>query len=138
MAEELRNAGVDGQRTADATGIPRLSVTAEAAVGTPAAGRDDHVPGGVWRTMQQIAGGRRTFGAVMGRRFGTEGMCALLRAEERSGVVTAASITPEQRPALDRVAKLTATLEAGERLNASLLQREAESERQAQRRGMRL
>ncbi len=35
---------------------------------------------------------------------------AMLRAEGRAGVVTSASVAPEQRPALDRVAQLTATL----------------------------
>ncbi len=44
----------------------------------------------------------------------------------------------EQRPALDRVAQLTATMKQGERAGAGLAQREAERERQGQHRGMRM
>ena len=62
----------------------------------------------------------------------------MLRAGGRQGAVTAASVAPEQRPALDRVAGLTVALKTGERAGAAAVQREAESERQAQRRGLRM
>jgi len=71
-------------------------------------------------------------------RFGAEGMRQMLRAESRADAVTSASVAPEQRPALDRVAQLTATLKQGERASASLAQREAEREHQGQRRGTRM
>jgi len=70
------------------------------------------------------------------RRFGAEGVRQMLRAEGRAGVVTSASVTPEQRPALDRVAQLTATLKQGERAGAGLAQREAERQRQGRRQGL--
>ncbi len=62
----------------------------------------------------------------------------MLRAEGRAGAVTSASVAPEQQPALDRVAQLTATLRQGERAGADLAQREAEREHQGQRRGLRM
>ncbi len=54
----------------------------------------------------------------------------MLRAGGRPGAIPALSVTPEQRPALDRVTGLTAARKAGERARASLAQRQAESERQ--------
>jgi len=77
-------------------------------------------------------------GAAVEQRFGAEGVRAMLRAEGRAGAVTPASVASEQQPVLDRVAQLTATLKQGERTSAGLAQREAESERQGQPRGLRL
>jgi len=94
-----------------------------------------------WRAVQadkQVAGELERFASAVEQRFGAEGMRAVLRAEGRAGAVTSASVAPEQRPALDRVAGLTATLKQGERAGASLAQREAEREHQGQRRGMRM
>ncbi len=62
----------------------------------------------------------------------------MLRAEGRAGAVTSASVAPEQRPALDQVAALTATMKQGEWAGAALAQREAEREHQGQRRGLRM
>ena len=140
-AERSYRTGVDAQRTSDATGIPRLSAAAEAAIGAMATATDEKVRAEAWRTVQGdklVAGELRAFGTAVEQRFGEEGVRAMLRAGGRAGAVMAASITPEQRPALDQVAELTATLKAGERAGASLAQREAESERQGQRRGMRM
>lgn len=60
----------------------------------------------------------------------------MLRGGARPGAVTSASVAPEQQPVLDRVAALTAALKQGEWAGAGLAQREAESERQGQRRGL--
>ena len=62
----------------------------------------------------------------------------MLQAEGRAGAGTSASVAPEQRPALDRVAQLTATLKQGERAGADLTQRETEREHHGQRCGMRM
>ena len=139
-AERAWRTGVDAQRTADATGIPRLSAAAEAAINTVAAAVDEQAQAAAWRAVQadkQVAGELRAFGAAVEQRFGEEGVRAMLRAGGRPGAVTAASVAPEQRPELDRVAGLTAALKAGERSGAAS-QREAESERQGQRRGLRM
>ena len=132
---------VETQQAADATGIPRLSSAAEAAIGALAMAKDDLARSEAWRAVQgdkQVAGELRAFGAAVEQRFGEEGVRAMLRAGGRPGVVTAASVTSEQRPELDRVAGLTAALKARERAGAVAAQREAESERQGQRRGQRM
>ena len=140
-AERSHRTGVDAQRTADATGIPRLSAAAEAAIGAVAAAPDEKARAGAWRAVQadeRLADELRVFGTAVEQRFGEEGVRAMLRAGGRPGAVTEPSVTAEQRPDLDRVAELTVTMKAGERANASLAQRQAESERQGQRRGLRM
>ena len=114
---------------------------AEAATSTLTAAKDDRVRAETWRAVQgdkQVAGELRAFGAAVEQRFGEEGVRTMLRARERLGAINASSVKPEQRPALDRVAELTADLKAGGRAGASLARREAESERQTQRRGLRM
>ncbi len=140
-AERGYRTGVETQRAADATGIPRLSAAAEAAIGAVTAAKDDPTRGEVWRAMQadkQVAGELRAFGAAVEQRFGKEGVRAMLRARGRPGAVASSSVVSEQRPELDRVAGLTAALKVGERAGAAAVQREAESERQGQRRGLRM
>jgi hypothetical protein len=61
-------------------------------------------------------------------------MGAMLRAGRRPSAFTVAPVAPGQWVALDDVAESTVTLKAGERAGAA--QREAEGERQAQRRGL--
>ena len=140
-AERTYRTGVDAQRAADATGIPRLSTAAEAAIGVVAAAPDEKARAEAWWAVQadeRVAGELRAFGAAVQQRFGEEGVRTMLRAGGQPGAVTAASVAPEQRPELDRVAELTIALKAGERASASLAQRQADSERQPQRRGMRM
>jgi len=140
-AERAYRGGVEAQRAADATGIPRLSPVAEAALGAVAAAGNEQVRSQAWRAVQAdkpVEAELKRFGAAVERRFGAEGVRQILRAEGRAGVVMSASVAPEQRPALDRAAQLTATLKQGERAGAGLAQREAEREHQGQRRGMRM
>jgi len=140
-AERACRGSVEAQRAADAAGIPRLSPAAEAALGAVVAAGTEQVRGAAWQIVQAdkpVAAELERFGAAVERRFGAEGMRAMLRAEGRAGAVTSASIVPEQRPALDRVAQLTATMKQGERAGAGLAQREAEREHQGRRRGPRM
>ena len=139
-AQGYRSA-VEAQRTADATGIARLSTAAEAAVGAMAAATDETTRTEAWRAVQAdegLADELRIFGAAVEQRFGADGVRAMLRAEGRPGAVKAASVVPEQRVEVDRVAELTVAMKAGERASAARDQREAESERQGQRRGLRM
>ena len=90
---------MDTQRAADATGIPRLSAAAEAAISVVTAVSDEKARAGAWRAVQadeRVAG------------------------EVRPGAVTALSVTAGQRPKMDRVAELTVAIKAGERAGASL------------------
>jgi len=140
-AERSYRTGVAAQRKADATGIPHLSAAVEAAIGTMAAAKDEKTQGEAWKTVQaneRVAGELRAFGSAVEQRFGEEGVRAMLRAGGRPGAVTAASATPEQRQALDRVAELTVAVKAAERAGAFAAQRQSEAERQGQRRGLRM
>ncbi|WP_420608219.1 AAA family ATPase [Novosphingopyxis sp.] len=140
-AERSYRAGVEVQRAADATGIPRLSAVAEAAIDAVRAAPDEKARAAVWQAVQKdegLAGELRGFGAAVEQRFGEEGVRAMLRAGGRPGAVTASSVKPEQQPKLDHVAGVTATLRQGERAAASVAERQAESERQGQRRGLRM
>ena len=88
------------------------------------------------RSHRRVNGRRSDVSAS--EQFGEEGVRAMLRAGGRLGAVAAASVVPEQRPALDRVAGLTAALKAGKQAGAAAAQREAEGERQGQSRGLRM
>jgi len=140
-AERAYRVSVEGQRAADATGIPRLSTAAEAAIGALRAAPDEKARGEAWRTVQKdekVAVELGAFRAAMAQRFGDEGVREMLRAEGCAGAVTSPSVGPEQRPVLDQVAHLTVTLRSAERAGVAAAQREAESERQGQRRGLRM
>jgi len=128
---------VDAQRAADAAGIPRLSVAAEVAIRFLRAAPDEKARGEAWRTVQKderVAAELGVFRTAVTQRFGDEGLRQMLR----SGAVSVPSVAPEQQSAVDRVAELTATLRQGQRAGVSLAQSQAESERQAQRRGLRM
>ena len=130
---------VEAQRAAYATGIPHLSAAGEAAIGAMTAAKDDRVRGEAWRPVQadeQVAGELRVFAAAVERRFGDAGVRQMLRAGGRPGAVIAASVSPGQQSAVDRVASVTVTIKAAERAAAAVAQRHAESDRQGQRRGL--
>ena len=140
-AERSYRIGVDAQRTADATGIPRLSAAAEVAIGALCAAPEEKARAEAWRAVQKderVAGELRAFGAAVEQRFGEEGVRAMLRAAGQPGAVTVPSATPEQRRELNRAVELIVAIRTGERADAGLAQREAERERQTQRRGMRM
>jgi len=140
-AERAYRGSVEAQRVAETIGIPRLSPVAEEALGAVAAAGTEQVRGAAWRAVQAdkpVAAELERFGVAVEQRFGAEGVRAMLRAEGRAGAVASASVAPEQRPALDRVAQLTATIKQGERAGAGLAQREAEREHQGQQRRLRL
>ncbi len=140
-AERAYRVGVEGQRAADETGIPRLSTAAEAAIGALRAVPDEKKHGEAWRAVQKDERVRVELGvfrAAVTKRFGEDGVRQMLRAEGRAGAVTSPSVGPEQRPVLDQVAHLTVTLRSAERAGVAATQREVESERQGQRRGLRM
>jgi len=140
-AERTYRAGVEGQRAADATGIPRLSAAAEAAVTALRAAPDDKALGEACRAVQtddRVVAELGVFREAVTQRFGEDAVRQMLRTAGRPEAVSAPLVAIEQRVEVDRVAELTATLKQGERAGANLAQRQAESERQGQRRGMRM
>ncbi len=86
----------------------------------------------------QVASELGAFRAAVAHRFGDEGVREMLRAAGQPGMVNAPSVALQQRKELDQVAELTATLKQSERAAASVAQRQAETERQGQRRGLRM
>ncbi len=140
-AERTYRASVEGQRAADATGIPCLSAAAEAAIGVLRAAPNEKARGEAWRAVQtdeRVAAELGAFRGAVTQRFGDEGVRQMLRTGGRPGAVSVPSVAPEQQPALDRVAELTTVMKQGERAGISLAQHRAESERQGQRRGLRM
>ncbi len=120
------------KNAADATGIPRLSAAAEAAIGGMAATQDGRERATAWRAVQAddpLAGELRAFGEAVERRFRAEAVRAMQRSEGRAGVVADPSVAPDQQAMLDRVATLTPGLKAGERAAAAITQHEAEAAR---------
>jgi Ti-type conjugative transfer relaxase TraA len=138
-AERTYRASVDGQRVADATGIPRLSAMAEAAIGALRAAPDEKARADAWGAVQKderLAVELGAFNAAVAQRFGDEGVRQMLRAGGQPGAVSLPSVAPQQQPAVDHAAELTATIRQGERAGASLARREVEN--QGQRRGLRM
>ena len=140
-AEQRYRTSVETQRAADATGIPCLSPPAARAIGALTTAKDQTQQSEAWRAVQAdatVASDLRGFRAAGAQRFGEDGVRTMLRAEGRPGAITASSIRPDQQAALDQVADLTATLRSGEPASESLALRQAERERQSQRRGLRM
>ncbi len=140
-AERAYRSSVEAQRAADRTGVPRLSIQAEAALRVVGMAPNERVRGEAWKTVQAdrpVASELRAFGAAVTKRFGEEGVRQMLRAGGEPGAAAAASVAPEQRRALDEVAKLTLMLKTGERTGAVLAQNETEGERLGQGRGARI
>jgi hypothetical protein len=140
-AERTYRTSVRAQRGADATGIPRLSAAAAAAVGAMCAAKDDRALGETWRAVQkdeQVAIELEAFERAVSQRFGDEGIRAMMQAARSGRDITATSVSPDQQSALDLVASITVTMKAAERAGVALAQRQAESERQGQRRGLRM
>ena len=140
-ASRAYRASVEGQLAADAVGIPRLSATAEAAIGALRVAADDGARAQAWRAAQQderIAAELGTFREAVTRRVGDEGVRQMLRAGGQPGAVQVPSVVSGQRPALDQAADAVVTLRTGERAYAGLAQREREQQEQSQRRGMRM
>jgi hypothetical protein len=126
------------QRAADATGIPRLSPPATAAIGTLAAAPDEAARAKAWWALQAdipVAGELQAFGVAVTQRFGAEAVRAMLRSAGRAGAVMAPSVASVQQPALDQVSGLTVTLTLGERAGEAAAERQMQRQRQVQHRG---
>lgn len=141
---ETRAAGwhheaVERQLRADATGVPRLTAKAEAAVAAMGEAKDDTGRAAAWKAAQAdpaVAGELRRFGEAVRGRLGEEGVRALLRSEHRlpGGAAVFPGVPRERMAALDRVAAVVAGLRVGEGASARLTL----AQRQGQTRGMRM
>ena len=139
-AERAYRASVDAQRAADRTGLPRLSAHAEAALAALRSAPDQAARGQVWQAVEKsgaIAAELGAFRAAVERRFGTEGVRQMLRAEGRAGAVSAPSVTVAQRTALEQVAERISTMWSGEKA-ARAAEHQAERQQLGLRQGSRM
>jgi len=122
-AERTYRVSVEGQRAADATGIPRLSAAADPAARAESwrIARADHV----------IAGELRAFQAAVAQRYGDDRVRKMLRL----GAHGERSTTPA---AERQVAAVIVAASAGERADATEVAKQREAERLTQRRGVRM
>jgi hypothetical protein len=141
QAAGAHRAAVAAQLKADATGIPRLSAKAEAAVGAMRQASGDAGRAAAWRAAQSdqaVAEELRRFEQAAWRRLGEDGMRALLRGEGRAEAAAHPSVPHEQEAALGRVAAITGGLRQAE----GAAERQVSAQRQQlglqQGRGMRI
>ncbi|MBS0642082.1 MAG: AAA family ATPase, partial [Proteobacteria bacterium] len=133
-AAERYRQGVQAQLAADATGIPRLSAQAEAAVNAVAAEKDDAGRLAAWKVVQGDASLRaelQAFRAAVEQRFRADGVRAMLRAEGRPGAVQLPGV--REQAAVNRVSQFVGILRQGDRL----AERQAATDRMTARQGQR-
>lgn len=132
---------VEAQLAADATGIPRLSGSAQVALGVVAAAKDDAGRVEAWETVRNdepVASEISAFSAAVEKRFGQDGVRAMIRAEQ-SGVGLSegdALVSTEHRAAAAEVARTVVTIKVGE--GAAESPSEAELLEQRETQGARL
>jgi Ti-type conjugative transfer relaxase TraA len=137
QVERNYRTSVEVQRAADATGIPRLSTATEAAIAGLRAASDEKTRAEAWQAMQKderVADELTAFATAVEKRFGDDGVRAMLRATSRAEPVVALSVAFEQQREFDQAARLLATLRKGARAGSALAQRKSDSEGLRQRR----
>lgn len=118
-------------RAAAATGVPRLSVQAKAAIGAIAAAQDRASRAGAWEALRadaEVAGEIARFTAAVEARFGSDG----LRALDRTGTLASAAIAPAERGALAKISRTVQVVREGECAAAVQAQRVAATQRAGQ------
>jgi Ti-type conjugative transfer relaxase TraA len=117
-------AGVEKQLQADATGVPKLSERAQVAIGVVRAAKTDKERAEVWKATtsdKAVAGELTAFAAAMEKRFGEDGVRAMIRADQPGAKAFegGASVAPVQRQALAEAGRATSIIKSGERALAS-------------------
>jgi len=122
--------GVEAQRKADATPVPKLSARAEAAVASLAAAANEKARAELWIGItadKAIDAELRRFWDAVRQRFGDDTVRDMLRSEDR--LVEVASVPRQHGAAMAAVSRITNTLKQGEWASA----RQAEAQRLTQR-----
>jgi len=122
-AQDYRTS-VERQLAAEATGVPRLSERAQAVVEAIAVAKDDAVRADAWKTTrneEQVRNELASFAASAGKRFGEDGVRAMLRAERPGAKPYEGdpSVDAEHRAAVAEAARTVASIRAGESAAAS-------------------
>lgn len=117
-------AGVEKQLRADATGVPRLSEWAQAAIDAASGAKTDKERADAWKATtsdKAVAGELKAFAAAMEKRFGEDGVRAMVRAEQVGAKAFdgRASVAPAERQAAAEAGRATSIIKSGERALAS-------------------
>ncbi len=134
-------ASVAARKAADATPIPKLSEKAEAAVTAIAAAGSEPERTQAWTAAQADAGVAeelKRFSAAVVRRFGGDGVRAMLRAAQAGQGMAHPSAPDAHRDALRQVAKAMLAVRTGEQAQARETQSLAEARRLSQGRRLKM
>jgi Ti-type conjugative transfer relaxase TraA len=117
-------AGVEKQLQADATGVPRPSERAQAAIDAASAAKTDKERAEVWKAAtsdKAVAGELTAFAAAMEKRFGADGVRAMVRADQPGAKAFegGASVAPAEHQAAAEAGRATSIIKSGERALAS-------------------
>jgi Ti-type conjugative transfer relaxase TraA len=127
-------AGVERQLQADATGIPKLSERAQVAIDAASAAKTDKERAEAWKATtsdKPVAGELTAFAAAMEKRFGADGVRAMVRADQPGAKAFegGASVAPAERQAAAEAGRAMAAVKRGE----SAVEKVAQAERVAER-----
>jgi hypothetical protein len=131
--DRSRRRSVSAQLDADATGVPALSDKAQGVLSLVQAGRDDQERAAAWRAIaadpEGVTNEVKAFVASVQKRFGEEGVRAMLRADAAGSTRFdgGSSVGPEQRHVLAEMARTVAAIRSGERAVAAQAQIERAS-----------
>jgi hypothetical protein len=134
-------AAVTAQKAADATPVPKLSEKAKAAVAAIAATGSSEERAKAWRVAQadaDVADELKRFSAAVVRRFGAEGVRAMLRAAHAGQAVAHASVLAAYRDVLQQVVRAAAARWAGEQAQVRETQKLTEAQRLSQGRRLKM
>ena len=130
-------AGVEKQLQADATGIPKLSERARAAIDAASGAKTDKERAEAWKattTDKAVAGELTAFAAAVEKRFGEDGVRAMVRADQPGAKAFegGASVAPAERQAAAEAGRAMAAVKSGERAVEKVAQAERVAERATQ------
>ncbi len=128
---------VEAQLAAEATGVPKLSDRAQAALAAVAAAKDDAGRAEAWNVAQSNnnpATELSAFAAAVEKRFGEDGVRAMLRAQQPGTKPHEGgpSVSDDHKEAMVEVGRAIAMIKAGEGASASKLQAEELAQRASQ------
>src|ERR1019366_6785976 len=122
---------------ADATGAPKLSERARAAIGVVRGAKTDKERADAWKATtsdKAVAGELTAFAAAMEKRFGADGVRAMVRADQPGAKAFegGASVAPAERQAAAEAGRAMAAVKRGERALGNVGQAERSVEREKQ------
>jgi hypothetical protein len=130
-------AGVEKQLQTDATGIPKLSERAQVAIDAASGAKTDKERADAWKATtsdKAVAGELTAFAAAMEKRFGADGVRAMVRADQPGAKAFegGASVAPAERQAAAEAGRAMAAVKSGERALGNVGQAERAAEREKQ------